>query len=141
MATESKEGTAPAAKKAEPVAQTQSAPIVIRLDNKKKNKKRRYTRGMRTMQEFELGFTRSTERIGKAVSRGLSVYRRRRNKSSRNRRDGAIRDGIENVSRAVGRALRTGSDAPYQFAKAINSRRFSKQIRDALRIVAPPLFR
>jgi hypothetical protein len=139
MAAENKEVNAAAAKKAETVTAAHSAPVVI--EKKKKKKKRRYTRGMRTMQEFEMGTTRATQRLGKAISKGLSVYRRRRNKSSRKRRDGSIRDVVENVGKAVSRGMRSGSNAPYQFAKAVNSRRFSKQVRDALRMVAPPLFR
>jgi hypothetical protein len=71
----------------------------------------------------------------------MSVYRRRENRSSRKKRDGALRDVVENVGKALGRGLRSGSDAPYEFAKAINSRRFSKQVRDAVRIVVPPIFR
>ncbi len=134
------EQNTPSVKKAEAVVEAQSNPTVVVVDKGKK-KKRRYTRGMRTMQEFEMGATRATQQIGKAVAKGLSVYRKRRNKSSRNRRDGAIRDIIENVGKAMSRGLRSGSDAPYEFAKAVNSRRFSKQVRDAFRFVAPPLFR
>ena len=108
---------------------------------KKKNKKRKYSSGMRSVQEFERGSTRAAREIGKAVSKGLSLYTKRSNKSSRKRRDGAVRDMIENVGKSLGKGLRAGSDAPNQFAKAVNSRRFSKQVRDALRMVAPPLFR
>src|SRR6266446_5186121 len=124
MATENKEVQAPAAKKADTVAEAKGERVVVVVD-KKKRKKRRYTRGMRSMQELEMGVTRASQQIGKAVARGLTVYRRRRNKSSRNRRDGAIRDIVENVGKAMSRGLRSGSDAPYQFAKAVNSRRFS----------------
>src|SRR5579864_4202014 len=139
MAVEKEEHT-PTAKKVE--VEVQSEPIVVVVNRKKKNKKkRRYTRGLRTTQEFEMGATRATQQIGKAVARGLSVYRKRRNKSSRKRRDGALRDIVENVGKAMSRGLRSGSNAPYQFAKAVNSRRFSKQVRDAFRLVAPPLFR
>lgn len=107
---------------------------------KKRKKKRKYTRGTRTFQELEMGTSRAAGELAKAVSKGLSTYRRRRDKSSRKRKDGALRDLLNNTGKAVSRGLRAGSEAPYEFAKAVNSRRFSKQLRDAVRIVLPPVF-
>ncbi len=135
MAHETTSGsTEPAA----PPAPAHSGGIVT--IEKKRKRKRKYTRGTRTYQEFEMGASRAVGELAKAVSKGLSTYRRRRNKSSRKRRDGALRDMLNNTGKAVSRGLKAGSDAPYEFAKAVNSRRFSKQLRNAVRIVLPPVF-
>jgi len=117
-----------------------AGPVAPPAETRKK-KKRKYSRGSRSIQELEMGTTRAAREISKAVARGFSVYQRRRNKSSRKRRDGALRDVVENVGKAMSRGFKAGSDAPSEFVKAISTRRFSKQVRDAVRIALPPLFR
>ena len=136
MATASPDPNVP---DATPVAAT-AAPFTAPAETRKK-KKRKYSRGTRSIQELERGTTRAAREISKAVARGFSVYQRRRDKSSRKRRDGALRDVVENVGKAASKGFKAGSDAPYEFAKAISTRRFSKQVRDAVRIALPPLFR
>ena len=118
---------------------TRAFPIVIKLRGNKK--KRKYTRGTKDVQRLERGVTKASRRLSRAVASGFATYEKKRNKSSRKKRDGAIRDAIENWTRAYGRAIRKGSDAPYDVAKALNTKRLSRPIRDAIRLVTPPLFR
>lgn len=150
MASENKEGKHPTAGHMPTTAAvTASAvggpvslgPRVPLSDDGGKKKKRKYSRGLRTVQDAERGLARASATLGKAVARGLSVYRKRSNKSSRKKRDGAIRDGIENWTRAMSRGMRVASKAPYQFVRRVNRRRVSKQIRDAVRLLTPPLLR
>ena len=115
-------------------------PIVINLKGKKKNK-RKYTRGLKDVQRLERGVTKASRRLSRAVASGLATYEKRRDKSSRKKRDGAIKDAIENWTRAYGRAVRKGSDAPYDVARRLNTKRLSRPIRDAIRLVTPPVFR
>jgi hypothetical protein len=104
-------------------------------------KKKKYSRGLKDVQRFEDGLTTAAKRVGRAVERGLRTYRKRRNKSARKRKDGAIRDGLDNVSIGLGRTLRVASDAPYDFTKKVNSKRFSRQLRNTLRFFTLPFFR
>ena len=108
---------------------------------KKKRKKRRYSRGLKDVQNLERGLTRASKRISRALDRGLSRYIRLRDRSSRRKRDGAIRDVLKNASRALGRGLRAGSNAPYDLIRDINTKRFSRRLRDTVRYLTPPLFR
>lgn len=108
---------------------------------KTKKKKRKYTRGLKDVQRLERGLSKAARRLSRAAADGVSLYRRRGNKSSRKKRDGAIRDGLENWTRGLGKTVRKGSDAPYDIAKSLNSKRVSRQIRNALRLVMPPIFR
>jgi len=123
---------------APPPASTTPAVYYVRAGGKKK---RRTSRGLRDVQNLERGVTRSGETVARAVMRGLKRYDRLRDKSSRRKRDGAIRDALDNWSRAVGRTLRVGSDAPYDFTKEINTKRFSRQLRDTVRMFTLPIFR
>ncbi len=118
-----------------------AAPPIVIEDKKSKKKKRRYSRGLRAVQDLERGVTRSLETVTDGVARVFSEYSKRRNASSRKKRDGAIRDGIENWSRAVGKGMRVASKAPYRFVKAVNRGRASKQLRDTVRALTPPPLR
>jgi hypothetical protein len=116
--------------------------LVYNIDYKKgKRKKRRYSSGLKEVQKAELGLVKASQRLSRAAERGLRTYRKRRDKSARKRKDGAIRDALENWSRGLGRALRVGSRAPSDFAKEVNTGKFSRQLRDTIRLITPPLFR
>ena len=107
----------------------------------KKKKKRKYGPGLRSVQELERGMSEAGETLAKAVSRGLTVYRKRSNKSSRKRRDGAIRDAVQNWTKAVGKTVRDASDAPYDMVKTLNSNKISKQLRGVVKLASPPMFK
>ena len=116
------------------------APSPIEVLEKKK-KKRKYSRGLKDVGRLERGAAKAARRMSRALDRGLLEYRRRSNRSARKRRDGAIRDGLENWSRALGKALRASSRAPYDLVRPITTKRFTRRWRDTLRWMAPPLFR
>jgi hypothetical protein len=101
----------------------------IVVKKKKKKKKRRYTRGSRDLQELGRGYTRSATRVADAVAQGLDEYRSLSNKSSRKKRDGAIRDLPENLSLALGVTMRRASRAAYDVARRLRTRRLWKQTR------------
>jgi Family of unknown function (DUF6312) len=117
--------------------------LVYRIDykRKKKRKKRKYSSGLKDIQQFERGLSRASQRLSRAVTDGLRTYRRRRDKSARKKKDGAIRDAVENWSKGLSRTIRVSSDAPYDVGKKVNTSRFGRQLRDAVRLVVPPLFR
>jgi hypothetical protein len=137
-------------KPAEPVAAPAHSalpPVIlhesIRVKNVKprKKKKRRYSAGLGTVQHLERGVTRSLETVTKGVARVFSEYSERSDKSARKKRDGALRDGIENWTKALSKGMRIAGDAPYDFVKQVNRGPGSKQVRDTVRLLTPPPLR
>jgi hypothetical protein len=117
-----------------------TTPVVYDLRTKRR-KKKKYSRGLKDIQRLEDGLSRASQRLGRSVERSLRTYRKRRNKSARRRKDGAIRDGLENVSIGFGRALRVASDAPYDVARKVNNKSFSRRLRNTIRAFTLPVFR
>jgi hypothetical protein len=137
-------------KPAEPVAASaHSAPppvilhesIRVKTVKTGKKKKRRYSFGLGTVQHLERGVTRSLETVSKGVARTFSEYSERSGKSARSKRDGALRDGIENWTKALSKGMRIAGEAPYDFVKNVNRGRGSKQVRDTVRLLTPPPLR
>jgi len=104
-------------------------------------KKRKYSRSMRGGQEIERGVSRAAASLGDAVAATFNSYKDRSKASSYKKRDGAVKDALKNWTKAYSKGMKEASDAPYQFVKAVNSSRASKQIRDAVKMVSPPMFR
>ncbi len=104
-------------------------------------KKRKYSRRMRAGQEIERGVSRAAASVGDAIALTFNTYKKRSRESSFNKRDGAVKDAIKNWTKAYGKGMKEASDAPYQLVKAVNSSKASKQIRDAVKMFTPPMFR
>jgi hypothetical protein len=104
-------------------------------------KKRRYSRGLRVGQELERGVSRAAATFSDALAETFKTYKKRSRNSSLNKRDGAVRDAIKNWTKATSEGIKTASDAPYEFVKTINRGRASRRIRDAVRMISPPMFR
>jgi hypothetical protein len=115
-------------------------PIVLQR-GKKDKKKRKYTRGIREVQKLERGLSKAGKRVASALSKGAVNYYDRSEKSSRKKRDGAIRDALENYTRAIGKTVRVASKAPKDFVDRVNTRPISRAVRATVRMVVPPLFR
>ena len=103
--------------------------------------KRKYSRRMRGAQELERGVSRAAASLGDAVAATFNSYKDRSRKSSFKKRDGAVKDALKNWTKAYSKGMKKASDAPYQLVKAVNSSKASKQIRDAVKMVSPPMFR
>jgi hypothetical protein len=106
-----------------------------------RKRKRRYSDGVGTIQHLERGVTRSLETVSKGVARAFSEYSERSDQSARKKRDGALRDGIENWTKALSKGMRIAGDAPYDFVKQLNRGPSSKQVRDTVRLLTPPPLR
>lgn len=106
----------------------------------KKKDKRRYSSGLKPAQKLERGVSRAVERIADGLERGASNYRSRSKKSAWKKRDGAIRDGFENWTRAAGKTLRVASKAPNDLIKRADADRLTKPVRQAVRAIVRPLF-
>lgn len=104
-------------------------------------KKRKYSRGLRAGQELERGVSNAATTFSNAIADTFKTYKKKSRSSSVKKRDGAVRDAIKNWTKATGEGMKTASDAPYEFVKTINRGKASRRIRDAVRMVSPPMFR
>jgi hypothetical protein len=107
-------------------------PLIIDLtdrDRDKKNKRRKYSKGLRSMQSSEVALSRAANRLASAVADGISEYRRRRDRDSLKRRDGLILSYLPSLGRGVSRVVREASDVPYDLSRAIDHREFRNALR------------
>jgi hypothetical protein len=96
---------------------------------------KRSSRASKRLDDIEDRFSKSVHRVAKAVDRGVDTYIEARDKSKRERRDGAIVDFYENVSKGVARTISDSAPVLTDFAEAVNSRRVRKGIRAFLRVL------
>lgn len=107
---------------------------------KKKKKKRKYTQGLKDVQRLQRGAVRATDRVADAVAAGMADFRKRNNKSSRKRRDGAIVDAFDNWTRAASKTIQRSADAPFDLTRGIRTRRLVRQARVLAELVPNPFF-
>jgi ribosomal protein L14 len=96
---------------------------------KKRKKKRGSSRSSRRLEDIENRATKSLRRVTKAVDRGVKIYREKRDKSERKRRDGALVDFYENAAVGMSETIAQASPALSDLARAFNTRRRRKNIR------------
>lgn len=128
-----------------PTADEALHPAMPRVYKKKKKKKKKTSRGLRDVQRAERRLSKSTDRVAKAVRKGTRTYRKRRNKSARKRRDGALTDMVINVAEGTSDALASASPILVDITKAFNTKRMRRevrrQVRAASRLVRVPFLR
>lgn len=120
-----------------PQATAQQAPVMMPVVMVRRKKKRKYSRGLKNVQIMERGLSKASYRVARAVTSGLSTYRKRRNKSARKRRDGAILDFVPNVAQGMGKTLRRASLVPYDLTKTFYTKRARRRVRAAIRLLQP----
>jgi len=139
MAEQAKPSTEPAAKQETVTGHTPGAASTEAQATDKE--KRKYSRGLRAGQEMERGFSRAAASLGDAIAETMNTYKERSRASSFKKRDGALRDAIKNWTKATSKGMKTASDAPYEIVKAVNRGKATKQVRDAIKMFSPPMFR
>ena len=112
--------------------------VVYDYTKKKKKNRKKYSKGLKTIQRTEDGLTLAGRRLGDALESGFRSYRKRRNKSARRRKDGPLRDIVRNTAGGVSRFFSVGGDIPYDIGRKVNNRRFGKQVRDTVRFFTAP---
>jgi hypothetical protein len=98
-----------------PPTQDASAPE----GRKKKKKKKKFSRGMAGGQKVEISVTRGAHRLAVAVEEALSTWRNERNRSSRKKRDGAIRDVVKNSGKALSKFGRQAAKIPQDLTQSL----------------------
>jgi len=104
-------------------------------------RKREYSRRLRSAQKIERGVSRAAASLGNAVAATFNSYKDRSDASARKKRDVAVKDALKNWTKAYSKGMKEASDAPYDFVKAVTSGKGSKQLRNAAKMFAPPMFR
>jgi len=104
-------------------------------------KKRKYSKGKRGVQELGRGVNRAAADLASAVASALETYKKRANKSSYEKRDGMLKDAVENWTKAASKGLKKAADAPYDLVKSVSRGKGSKQLRSATKMFSPPMFR
>src|SRR4029453_1283784 len=95
----------------------------------KPRRKRKYSKGLRPVQEFERHTSRALHRVVCSVEEGVREWRDETDRSARRRRDGAIRDALDNFAKATGKQLRVMSRTPEDMVRAVRSLRIGKTVR------------
>lgn len=106
-----------------------------------KKKKRKYSRGLKELQRGERKIAKAGRRFGRAIASGLETYYDRDIASSYKKRDGAIRDALKNWTKGLEKAAKKSSGIPYDIAKAFDTKTMRRNIRTAIRFLAPPFLR
>jgi hypothetical protein len=111
-------------------------PIVI---SNKGKKKRKYSRGLKELQQDGRSLAKVSDDLARAMSKGIRTYRKASDKSAENKRDGAMRDFGLNLAKGLSKSLRASSSVPEDLAQAMmgrggTRRRIKKQMRLAARL-------
>ena len=108
---------------------------VVKL-TKKKNKKIKYSRGLKDLQQSGRSLTRISARVARASAKGMETYLKASDKSARKKRDGAMLDFGENVARGASKTIRLSSRVPIDIARALTPASTRKRMRRQLKASA-----
>ena len=117
------------------VKHTENA-IIFSPAKDKKKKKRRYSRGLRSIQKVDRAMSRATFRVAKAVAKGIGNYRKKSDKSARKKKDGAVRDFLVNSSSGLSRTLETLAPVPRDLARGLNTKFSRRLVRGQISIIS-----
>ncbi len=132
--TEDTAAETPAAREAGPEEKTDAKP-------RKRRRKRKTSRELRDLQKMEDGMSKAALRLSRAVTEGLEVYRRERERSAAGKRDGAVRDWPRNTAKALSKTMRAASDVPVDMAEAVDTKTARRTLRLGARVLLWPLGR
>jgi len=107
--------------------------VIEKTGGKKKRGKRRYSNRLKEAQQILFPLNRAAERVSDAVAAGITVWRRESDKSSRRKRDGAVKDLTDNGARSVAKIVRKSSLAPLDVSKAMRRTRLYRSIVRSIR--------
>jgi len=101
--------------------------------NKRRNNRKKYSRGTKGIQRFLYGLSRAAYRTARACSIGLDTYTDRSNKSMKRKRDGMVKDVFRNASRGFADAAEEVGKVPGEIARRIST----KTVRRTFRFLTP----
>lgn len=92
---------------------------------------KKYSRGTKAPQQLGHALSKGAARLSKAVATGFDTFYQRQSKSSRNKRDGMIKDAMKNWNHASRDAAKEAVKAPYDVFKRVD---FWRQARAGMRM-------
>jgi hypothetical protein len=110
-------------------ADRKPAEAEARLTRDDDEEPRKYSKRRKRLQEFERHASKGLHRLAKSVEAGIREWRDATDRSARKRKDGALRDALDNSARAVSKQLRVASRAPQDAARALRSLKITKALR------------
>ena len=120
--------------------QAEMKPIILEYKGRKKKSKpqseegqEQYTEGLEDVQVLEGNVIRIAQRAAKAASKGLDTYEQERQRSAKEKTDGAIEDFFNNSAKAVSASMKEASDIPIDIVESINTESYRKRLRKNLR--------
>jgi hypothetical protein len=120
--------------------QSDMRPIVIEYKARKKKSQpksdddqEKYSEGLEDVQVLEGNMLRVAKRAAKAASKGLDTYDQERQRSAKEKTDGAIEDFFNNSAKATSAYLKEASEIPIDVVEAIDTESYRKRLRKNLR--------
>jgi hypothetical protein len=98
-------------------------------EGKQSRPKRKYSKNLRPVQELERHASRALHRLVRSADAGVREWRDETDRSARRRRDGAVRDALDNFAKASGKQLRVMSRTPEDVVRAVRSLKLGKAVR------------
>src|SRR5688572_10220256 len=123
--------------------QSEIRPILIGYKKRRKTKRRveededeRYSEGLEDVQRLEGNLVRVAKRSARAFSTGIDTYEQERDRSAKEKKDGAIEDFVHNSAKAASASMKEASEIPVDIAEALGDRSYRKRTRKSLRRVS-----
>ena len=120
--------------------QAEMKPIILEYKGRKKKSKSKpeegreqYTEGLEDVQVLEGNMIHIAQRAARAASKGLDTYEQERQRSAKEKTDGAIEDFFNNSAKAVSASMKEASDIPIDIVESINTESYRKRLRKNLR--------
>ena len=100
----------------ENASQTKTATVNVVTEQKEKPK---YSKRWKKLQKFERRTSKCALRLADAITLGVNVWIEQRDESASKRKDGGLKDGRKNFSKALRKSIRKASKAPADLFEAI----------------------
>ncbi len=122
--------------------QPEVQPIVLEYKNRKKKGednggeskgKEKYSKGLEDVQRLEGDVLRVSQKAAKAFSKSIDTYESERQKSAKEKTDGAVEDFVHNSAKAASVYMKEVSDIPVDIADSISTDSYRKRLRENLR--------
>ncbi len=120
--------------------QSDMQPIVLEYKGRKKKSEsktdesqKKYSDGLEDVQVLEGDMIRVAQRVARAASKGIDTYEQERQRSAKEKTDGAIEDFFNNSAKATSAYLKEASEIPLDLAESVNTESYRKRLRKNLR--------
>ena len=119
--------------------QAEMKPIILEYKARERKSKpkaeqdqKMYSEGLEDVQVLQGNMVRIAQRAAKAALKGLDTYEQERQRSAKEKTDGAIEDFFNNSAKATSAYLKEASEIPLDMAESINTESYRKRVRKNL---------